>query len=123
MASVPLFQISHAVVIYIRWCRHGKNKTVLSYETLLTAHRQTVSSGYTLFAVLANYPEVQRRAQEEVDAAIGHERLPKVADLPDLVYLQALVKELLRWHSVLPMGKSYENQGERQLLIVNRLLI
>ncbi|KAH6918908.1 O-methylsterigmatocystin oxidoreductase [Coprinopsis sp. MPI-PUGE-AT-0042] len=64
----------------------------------------TVSSAHALFAALANHPECQRMAHAELDEAIGTERLPTVSDLPQLPYVQALVKEVSRWFSVTPMG-------------------
>lgn len=51
------------------------------------------------------YPEVQRKAQEELDAVIGTRRLPNFDDRKSLVYLEALLKELLRWHPVARLGE------------------
>lgn len=50
------------------------------------------------------YPEVQRKAQEEIDRVLGPCQLPKVADRSRLPYIEAVVKEVLRWHPVAPMG-------------------
>jgi cytochrome P450 len=50
------------------------------------------------------FPETQRRAQAELDAVVGRNRVPSFSDLPDLPYLRAMVKEVLRWRSVLPVG-------------------
>jgi cytochrome P450 len=52
------------------------------------------------------YPEVQRKAQAEVDGVIGNERLPELPDEDALPYLQAVLKEVLRWHPVLPLSMS-----------------
>lgn len=49
------------------------------------------------------FPEVQQKAQEEIDRVVGTGRLPEVADRPNLPYLNAMVKEVLRWHPVAPM--------------------
>ena len=56
------------------------------------------------FAAMALYPEVQKRAQQELDAVVGTERLPDFADRPSLPYINAIVKESLRWHPAAPMG-------------------
>lgn len=53
---------------------------------------------------MALYPEVQRKAQDEIERAMGPGRLPKMADRPHLPYINAIVKEVLRWHPVAPMG-------------------
>ncbi|KIJ53492.1 hypothetical protein M422DRAFT_222148 [Sphaerobolus stellatus SS14] len=58
----------------------------------------------TFFLVMANYPEVQQKAREEVISVVGIERLPRVSDKDSLIYLKAVFKELLRWHSPTPMG-------------------
>ena len=52
------------------------------------------------------FPEAARKAQAEIDAVIGSERLPTFEDRPRLPYVNSLVKELLRWHSVTPLGDS-----------------
>ncbi|KAG5221036.1 cytochrome P450 [Salix suchowensis] len=49
------------------------------------------------------HPEVQRKAQEELDAVIG-DRLPTFEDREQLPYVRALMKEVTRWQSVTPMG-------------------
>ncbi|PIL29425.1 cytochrome P450 [Ganoderma sinense ZZ0214-1] len=56
------------------------------------------------FMAMTLYPEAQSKAQEELDAVVGTERLPEFSDRPTLPYLSALVKELLRWHPVAPLG-------------------
>lgn len=50
------------------------------------------------------FPKVQRIAQEEMDRVLGPGRLPTVADRAKLPYVDAVVKEVLRWHPVAPMG-------------------
>ena len=51
------------------------------------------------------HPEIQRKAQAEVDRVIGSDRLPTFADQSSLPYVDALVKEVLRWKPVTPLGK------------------
>jgi cytochrome P450 len=64
----------------------------------------TVSSMYSFFLALVLYPEVQRRAQAELDDVVGRDRLPTFDDRPRLPYIEALCKELARWQMVTPMG-------------------
>jgi cytochrome P450 len=54
---------------------------------------------------MANYPEVQAKAQEELDAVLKGERLPLMDDRPSLPYLNAIIKEVLRWRPPAPLGK------------------
>ena len=50
------------------------------------------------------FPEVQQKAQEEIDRVVGQDRLPTFKDRKDLPYIEATVKEVLRWHPVGPMA-------------------
>ena len=50
------------------------------------------------------YPEAQKKAQMELDAVVGPDRLPSFNDRASLPYLNALVKEILRWQNVAPFG-------------------
>jgi cytochrome P450 len=50
------------------------------------------------------YPEIQARAQEEIDLVIGSDRLPLLSDCPQLPYIDALVSEVLRLGTVTPLG-------------------
>jgi cytochrome P450 len=64
----------------------------------------TTGSIYWWMLAMVAFPETQRRAQAELDAVVGRNRVPSFADLPNLPYLRAMVKEVLRWRSVLPVG-------------------
>jgi hypothetical protein len=48
---------------------------------------------------------VQKRAQTEIDSIVGLDRLPMMEDMKDLAYVRAIVKELSRWFTVLPLGE------------------
>lgn len=50
------------------------------------------------------FPDVQKKAQAEIDAVVGNDRLPKFADRTQLPYVDALAKEVLRWNAVTPIG-------------------
>ena len=50
------------------------------------------------------YPEVQKKAQAEIDAVVGPDRLPSFSDRNSLPYIEALVKEIQRWNVVAPTG-------------------
>ena len=56
------------------------------------------------FLAMSLYPEVQRKAQDELDRIVGPGRLPDFDDLKSLVYIHAIIKESLRWHTVTPVG-------------------
>jgi len=58
----------------------------------------------SLFLALVLSPQVQRRAQAELDVVVGRDRLPTFDDRPRLPYIEAICRELLRWWVVIPMG-------------------
>ncbi|KAJ8482604.1 hypothetical protein ONZ51_g5256 [Trametes cubensis] len=64
----------------------------------------TIATMTAFFCAIILYPDVQTRAQEELDAVVGPDRLPQITDLPSLPYVKAVVKELLRWHSAAPLS-------------------
>lgn len=43
------------------------------------------------------YPEVQRKAQAEIDRVVGSGRLPDFSDEESLPYISAVVREVLRY--------------------------
>jgi len=52
---------------------------------------------------MVNFPEAQRKAQEELDRVLQG-RLPQLGDEADLPYTTAIVKEILRWQPITPLG-------------------
>ncbi|VDB97878.1 unnamed protein product [Peniophora sp. CBMAI 1063] len=70
----------------------------------------TAMSWWTL-AMLA-YPDVQVRAQQELDAVVGRSRVPTFADMPHLPYICAIVKEILRWRPAVPLGLAHRSSAD-----------
>jgi len=58
---------------------------------------------------MMNSPEVQERAQSEIDNVVGFDRLPNFDDLPALPYVGALIREVKRWHPAAPLGIVHSN--------------
>jgi cytochrome P450 len=50
------------------------------------------------------YPEVQAKAQEELDRVLGKGRFPDFSDAESLPYIAAMVKEIIRWSVITPFG-------------------
>lgn len=65
---------------------------------------QTMASLRAFLLAMTMYPDVQKKAQVELDGVVGHTRLPDFEDRGSLPYLNAVVKELTRWHVVAPIG-------------------
>jgi len=56
---------------------------------------------------MAMFPDVQRRACEELDSLLGGNRLPDFSDRETLIYLDALLLETLRWNPTVPLGNQF----------------
>ncbi|KAF1958474.1 cytochrome P450, partial [Byssothecium circinans] len=72
----------------------------------------TVSSLMTFFLAMMCFPDVQKRAQEEIDNVIEKGSLPGCEDRERLPYIEAIVKETLRWHPVAPTGLPHQSTAE-----------
>uniref|UniRef100_A0A7N0T2E2 Flavonoid 3'-monooxygenase n=1 Tax=Kalanchoe fedtschenkoi TaxID=63787 RepID=A0A7N0T2E2_KALFE len=60
-------------------------------------------------------PEVFKNATEELDRVIGNERWVDEKDIPNLPYIQAIVKETMRLHPVAPMLVPREAREDCQI--------
>jgi hypothetical protein len=56
------------------------------------------------YQAMAMFPEVQRKAQAEIDSIVGRDRLPSFSDRPLLAYINAVVQESIRWNPTAPSG-------------------
>ncbi|KAI9931097.1 hypothetical protein MW887_010754 [Aspergillus wentii] len=57
----------------------------------------------TIIQALILNPDVQKKAQAEIDAVVGFDRSPVWADMKQLPYLNMIVKEGHRWRAILPL--------------------
>jgi len=58
----------------------------------------------SFFLAMILYPDVQKKAQAELDLIIGTDRLPTLQDRDQLPYVNALIQEVLRWHMPAPLA-------------------
>ncbi|KHN97557.1 Cytochrome P450 [Metarhizium album ARSEF 1941] len=86
-----------------------KNTAAVMYlggsETIATAMRV-----FVLCMIL--FPQVQRKAQKEMDEVLGPCRLPSPSDRQRLPYMDALVKEAYRWSPAIPLGLAHATSEE-----------
>ncbi|KAJ3142552.1 hypothetical protein HK101_003295, partial [Irineochytrium annulatum] len=65
--------------------------------TVLEAGSDTTASTICNFILaMIEYPHVLKKAHEEIDRVVGPDRLPEFSDEPNLPYIRAIVKEILR---------------------------
>jgi len=75
----------------------------------------TVSILYSFYLVMALFPDIQSKAQEEIDRVVGNDRLPVLADRDSLPYLSALQSEIHRWGPVGPTGIPHKTTESTEL--------
>ncbi|KAK7461912.1 hypothetical protein VKT23_008343 [Stygiomarasmius scandens] len=86
---------------------YGLTRKMLGYlgGVLLDGGAHTTSAFLqTLILCLMAYPEVQKKAQAEIDRLVGQGRAPRLEDFDQLPYCQALINETHRFRPVAPMG-------------------
>ncbi|KAE8748590.1 Cytochrome P450 CYP305, partial [Frankliniella occidentalis] len=89
--------------------REGSNfseKQLLSLLLdLFMAGAETTSNtlGFCVMFLL-QHPDVQRRAQDELDRVVGRERDPSLEDRDQLLYLEAVLMETQRLGNIAPVG-------------------
>ncbi|PUU80910.1 cytochrome P450 [Tuber borchii] len=87
--------------------KHGLSDERIAYvcATLMEAGSDTTASQALDFMMaLLAFPDVLKKAQEEVDRVCGTSRLPTLDDRDQMPYIEACVNEVLRWRPPLPYG-------------------
>ncbi|KAH9929005.1 cytochrome P450 [Epithele typhae] len=78
-----------------------------------SAGADTTATALTNFALaMTLYPDLQRRAQDELDGVVGRDRLPTMEDRKRLPYVNNLVKEVLRWKVVTNLGVPHSTTSD-----------
>ena len=69
---------------------------------------QSVSILTTFFFLMARHPGAQERARKEIDQVLQGDMVTHEhqASLP---YVKAMIKEVMRWGPVAPLGMSYSD--------------
>ena len=73
--------------------------------TLTEGGSDTTASIVTAFVqAMVAYPDVQKKAQAQIDSVVGADRSPTWEDLANLPYIIQCTKEAMRWRPVTPLG-------------------
>ncbi|KDQ08522.1 hypothetical protein BOTBODRAFT_563706 [Botryobasidium botryosum FD-172 SS1] len=59
-----------------------------------------------IFSML-KHPEIQKKAQAEVDRVVGRGRMPTFEDREELPYIECIIKEIIRWSTITPAGVAH----------------
>jgi cytochrome P450 len=64
---------------------------------------------------LTQYPEVQTKLQAEIQAVSGNSRLCSISDRPSMPYAEAVISEVLRYSSLVPLGAPHRLSVDKQV--------
>ncbi|KAJ7250827.1 cytochrome P450 [Mycena haematopus] len=78
-----------------------------AYAGFYYRSQHTVSALASFFFAMATHPDVQKKAQTEIETVVGTYRLPEFEDRLSLPFVEALYREVMRWKPVLPLGVSH----------------
>ncbi|KAG2032257.1 cytochrome P450 [Suillus americanus] len=72
----------------------------------------TSSALQTFLLAMVLYPDVQARARAEIDQAVRHDKMPCLDDRASLPYIDAILREVLRWYPVSPLGAPHATSND-----------
>ncbi|KAF9485046.1 cytochrome P450 [Pholiota conissans] len=99
---------------FIESCHSEKDVTLLK-EVAATGYAgvgTTTSTIMNFFIAMISFPEVQKKAQEEIDRVIGSDRLPNYNDMESLPYVTAVLRETIRWKPLIPLGLPHASKED-----------
>ncbi|KAF7372738.1 Steroid 17-alpha-hydroxylase/17,20 lyase [Mycena sanguinolenta] len=79
---------------------------------VLAASETTAIAMHTFILACMLYPEWIPRAQREINAIVGEDRLPSFKDRPRLPYVEAIVRETLRWRPAVRFGVPHQSTAD-----------
>ncbi|KAJ6590626.1 cytochrome P450 [Mycena vulgaris] len=88
------------------------NIKALGAITLAAAMETTLSALRAFIHMMVLHPEIQDKAQAEIDAVVGDKRLPNFDDRESLPYIDALYRELMRFHGPAPLGVPHSSSED-----------
>ncbi|KAH7888967.1 cytochrome P450 [Phlebopus sp. FC_14] len=85
----------------VEWVQALKDASASGF---LAASETSYSVLTSFMLAMVLFPEVQTKAQAEIDSVCGKGRLPTLEDRPSLTYIDAIMRETLRWAPVAPLS-------------------
>jgi len=83
-----------------------QKKALKESATTMYAGGTETTSGVMMNFILAMtlHPDVQEKAHDLIESMVGTKRLPTFEDRPSLPYIDAILRECLRWRPTLPLS-------------------
>ncbi|KAG2337203.1 cytochrome P450 [Suillus weaverae] len=78
----------------------------------LAGIESTSSALQTFLLAMVLYPDVQSQARTEINLAVRHDKMPCLDDRASLPYLDAILREVLRWYPLAPLGVPHATSND-----------
>ncbi|KAG2155266.1 cytochrome P450 [Suillus bovinus] len=72
----------------------------------------STSTLHVFLMAMLLYPDVQARARAEINEVVMHDKMPTIDDRPSLPYLDAVLREVLRWYPPIPLGMAHATTND-----------
>ncbi|KAM9380079.1 cytochrome P450 2C20-like [Phaethornis superciliosus] len=86
---------------------HMKNLVTCAFDLFLGGTETTSTTIRYGLLLLIKYPKIQEKVQEEIDQVVGRSRRPCVADRTQMPYTDAVVHEIQRFISLIPLSVAH----------------
>ncbi|XP_076449011.1 steroid 17-alpha-hydroxylase/17,20 lyase-like [Babylonia areolata] len=87
------------------------------FTNLILAGTDTTTTSLSCFLlILLHHPDIQHRLQQDVDRVVGRSRPPSLADKAHLPYVEAVLMELLRYISHVPLAVPHYTMCDTSVL-------
>ena len=84
------------------------NLKVNLFDLFLAGSETTSTTLSWAILYMIRYPGVQEQVQQELDQVVGTDRLPSLADRPNLPYTEAVIMEIQRCGNIGPFGVQHK---------------
>ncbi|KAG1873402.1 cytochrome P450 [Suillus tomentosus] len=107
---------SHSLVADFLSQAHDNTDEDMMKSVALTGYmagmESTASVLQAFLLAMILHPDVQSRARAEIDQAVGHDSMPCLDDRASLPYLDAILREVLRWNPIAPLGIAHATSND-----------
>ncbi|KAG7087487.1 hypothetical protein E1B28_013449 [Marasmius oreades] len=115
--AVPCFSTRNLEKFKISCAESGQNSVMeeviknCAAVSLTAGADTTVSAVLSFILAMVAYPDVQARAQREINEVVGS-RPPEFSERENLPYIEAILSETLRWNPVTPLAVPHRSVND-----------